>query len=132
MGGPERLAARIDHHWLVLGLALAGLGLTVSAFVPVNRFSLHGMYQQRLIRTFLGASRRDRQPNAFTGFDQRDDLRVHELKDVRPLHVINTTLNAKSSTDVGRQETRGAVVLVHAVLRRQSRSRLSSGARIRV
>jgi hypothetical protein len=100
-----RLAARIEHHWLVLGLALAGLGLTVSAFVPVNRFSLHGMYQQRLIRTFLGASRRDREPNAFTGFDQRDDVRVHELKDVRPLHIINTTLNAKSSTGVGRQET---------------------------
>jgi hypothetical protein len=103
--GNMRLAEALGNRWLPLGLGLAALGLTVSAFVPVNRFSLHGMYQQRLIRTFLGASRRDRDPNAFTGFDQRDDLRVHQLKDVRPLHVINTTLNAKSSTHMGRKET---------------------------
>jgi hypothetical protein len=95
----------VGGHALLLGLALAALGLTASAFVPVNRFSLHGMYQQRLIRTFLGASRRDRDPNAFTGFDQNDDLCVHHLADVRPLHVLNTTLNAKSSTHLGRQET---------------------------
>jgi hypothetical protein len=100
-----RLARALGHHWLLLGLALAAIGLAVSAFVPVNRFSLHGMYQQRLIRTFLGASRRDRHPNAFTGFDRDDDVRVHQLKDVRPLHVINTTLNAVSSTHLGRRET---------------------------
>jgi hypothetical protein len=100
-----RLARAFGHHWLPLGLAMAAIGLVVSAFVPVNRFSLHGMYQQRLIRTFLGASRRDRRPNAFTGFDRNDDLRVHQLKDVRPLHVINTTLNAVSSTHLGRHET---------------------------
>ena len=81
------------------------LGLVMSWFVPVNRFSLHGMYQQRLVRTFLGASRRDRRPNAFTGFDADDDLRVHELASVRPLHVINTTLNAVASTGVGSHET---------------------------
>jgi hypothetical protein len=100
-----RGAAAVGGHPLLLGLGLAALGLTASAFVPVNRFSLHGMYQQRLIRTFLGASRRDRDPNAFTGFDQNDDLCVHHLADVQPLHVINTTLNAKSSTHLGRQET---------------------------
>jgi hypothetical protein len=99
-----RLSDALGGHALPLGIALAALGLTASAFVPVNRFSLHGMYQQRLIRTFLGASRRDRSPNVFTGFDRNDDLRVHQLKDVRPLHVINTTLNARSSTDMGRNE----------------------------
>src|SRR4029079_2007261 len=70
-----------------------------------NRFSLHGMYQQRLIRTFLGASRRDRTPNAFTGFDRHDDLCVHHLDHVRPLHVINTTLNASASMEAGQDET---------------------------
>jgi hypothetical protein len=83
---------------------LLAFGLLMSYFVPVNRFSLHGMYRQRLIRTFLGASRRDRHPNGFTGFDAKDDICVHELKDVRPLHVICTTLNAVSSTTVGRHE----------------------------
>jgi hypothetical protein len=100
-----RLSEAIGDHPLPLGLGLGALGLFISAFVPVNRFSLHGMYQQRLIRTFLGASRRDRQPNAFTGFDRNDDVRVHQLHDVRPLHVINATLNAVSSTHVGRHET---------------------------
>ena len=85
---------------------LIAIGLIVSRFVPVNRFSLHGMYRQRLIRTFLGASRRDRRPNAFTGFDANDDLRVHDLADVRPLHIINTTLNAVQTTHVGRHETK--------------------------
>ena len=85
---------------------LAGLGLLVSRFVPVNRFSLHGMYRQRLVRTFLGASHADRKPNAFTGFDPTDDLRVHELSDVRPLHVINATLNNVSDTNYGRHDTK--------------------------
>ena len=82
------------------------LGLLVSRFVPVNRFSLHGMYRQRLVRTFLGASHMDRQPNAFTGFDPADDLRMHDLVNVRPLHVINTTLNNLSATNYGRTERR--------------------------
>lgn len=88
----------------LLGIALAAAGLIMSRFVPVNRFSLHGMYRQRLIRTFLGASRRDRRPNAFTGFDANDDMCVHDLAPVRPLHVINSTLNAVRSTEVGRHE----------------------------
>ena len=89
---------------LMLFGTFVGFGLLMSTFVPANRFSLHGMYRQRLLRTFLGASRRDRRPNAFTGFDSRDDLLVHELADVRPLHVINATLNAVSSTRVATHE----------------------------
>ena len=79
------------------GLGLVVFGLAMSRVVPTNRFSLHGMYRQRLIRTFLGASRADRAPNRFTGFDGGDDLPVHALADVRPLHVINATLNAVTS-----------------------------------
>ncbi len=89
---------------LIFGLCLLGFGLLVSRFVPVNRFSLNGMYRQRLIRTFLGASHRVRKPNAFTGFDPADDLKVHELSDVRPLQVINATLNNVASTSIGRHE----------------------------
>ena len=89
---------------LIFGVCLLGFGLLVSRFVPVNRFSLNGMYRQRLIRTFLGASHRVRKPNAFTGFDPADDLNVHELSDVRPLQVINATLNNVASTRIGRHE----------------------------
>jgi hypothetical protein len=88
----------------LLGAILTTVALVMSALVPVNRFSLHGMYRQRIIRTFLGASRSDRHPNKFTGFDANDDLFVHNLAAVRPLHVINTTLNAVRSTNVGRSE----------------------------
>ena len=104
-GGPCHPAGAGLGEALMLMVGLAAFGLAMSRLVPVNRFSLHGMYRQRLIRTFLGASRRDRRPNAFTGFDAKDDLCVHELADVRPLHVINTTLNAVESTHVGRHET---------------------------
>jgi hypothetical protein len=76
----------------------------MSRFVPVNRFSLNGMYKQRLMRTFLGASNATREPHAFTGFDPRDDIRIHELAGVRPLHIVNATLNALSATEIGRND----------------------------
>ena len=91
---------------LMLFTSFALFGLLMSRLIPVNRFSLHGMYRHRLIRTFLGASRPDRSPNAFTGFDAKDDLSVHDLAAVRPLHIINATLNAVQSTHVGRHETK--------------------------
>lgn len=114
-----RALTSIEYHWPTTHPRGAGLGevlllfggltlfaLAMSRLIPVNRFSLHGMYRQRLIRTFLGASREERSPNAFTGFDSKDDLGVHDLAGVRPLHVINTTLNAVQSTHVGRHETK--------------------------
>src|SRR5205085_6946601 len=39
---------------LVLGFAVFGFG--VSFFVGVNQFSLHGLYRNRLVRAYLGAS----------------------------------------------------------------------------
>jgi hypothetical protein len=89
---------------LLLLAAYIATGLAMSFFVPVNRFSLHGMYRQRIVRTFLGASRPDRTPNPFTGFDGNDDVRITDLRDVRPLHVVCATLNAVKSTKVGRHE----------------------------
>ena len=111
-----------------LGGALVTAGLVMSRFVPVNRFSLHGMYRQRLMRTFLGASNPARDPNAFTGFDPRDDIRMQELAQVRPLHVVNVTLNAVSSTQIGRNDRSGAGLHVLSPARGQPpvRCRLSS------
>lgn len=103
LGPCHPIGAGLGEVLIVFG-TLTIFGLIMSRLIPVNRFSLHGMYRHRLIRTFLGASRQDRTPNAFTGFDANDDLRVHDLADVRPLHVINTTLNAVESTHVGRHE----------------------------
>ena len=81
---------------VVVAAALVGVGFMMARFVPVNTFSLHGMYRERLIRAFLGASRASgmRRPNPFTGFDVSDNLPMHALRQSgRPLHVVNTTLN---------------------------------------
>jgi hypothetical protein len=64
---------------LVALLLLAGLGLVAGLTVAINRFSLHAIYRSRLIRAYLGASRRVRFPNRFTGFDAEDNLYLGEL-----------------------------------------------------
>ena len=83
---------------LVVLAVLAGGGLLLSLLIDTNRFSLHGMYHARLVRTFLGASRneQERDPNRFTGFDEHDDIALADLwrRDrPAPFHVVNTALN---------------------------------------
>jgi len=63
---------------LVFGLTL--FGWLVSLFIGVNQFSLHGLYRDRLVRGYLGASRYSRSPNAFSGFDPNDNLHMHRLR----------------------------------------------------
>ena len=90
----------------LLGVAASafGLGLLLSWRVDINLFSLHNFYRFRLTRCYLGATRaRERQPQPFTGFDEQDDLLLHELygeaapsgerKWQRPYQIINTALN---------------------------------------
>jgi hypothetical protein len=55
------------------------VGGLASLLVNTNRFSLHGVYRNRLIRTFLGASNTKRKPNAFTDFDESDNLNLSSL-----------------------------------------------------
>lgn len=67
----------------------------------VNTFSLHSLYGNRLIRAYLGATRRQRRPHAFTGFDPSDNLRLSRLAQPGPggdaprrlFHVVNAALN---------------------------------------
>jgi len=71
-----------DNRVLETTVVLAGfllLGLIMSRLMNINKFSLHSMYRNRLIRTFLGATRDERRPNPFTGFDPDDNLEIHEL-----------------------------------------------------
>ncbi len=92
---PHPVGASLPEDLLVFG-ALAGTGVILGRVIAINRFSLHGMYRARLVRTFLGVSRslHERAPSAFTGFDADDDLPFGRLSQVgRPLHVVNATLN---------------------------------------
>jgi len=76
----------IEHLWVVdtttmgegllLVIGLGAFAWIFSYFIGANQFPMHGLYRNRLIRAYLGASRteRDRQPNTFTGFDPTDNL----------------------------------------------------------
>jgi len=102
--------------WLGIGFGVALItALLSSYFVNINRFSLHAVYRNRLIRAYLGASRDRRHPDKFTGFDDDDNLRMHDLwppaskaegqKKPRILfHIINITLNVVSTKRLAWQE----------------------------
>jgi hypothetical protein len=108
-----------DQVWQVLiRLAVAFLicalvSLGASYFININRFSLHSIYRNRLIRAFLGASRQ-RNPNSFTGFDPSDNPSMkalwsaRECGNWRPFHVINIALNAVTTSHLAWQERKAA------------------------
>ncbi|MGH9393171.1 MAG: hypothetical protein ACRD1E_03310 [Terriglobales bacterium] len=82
--------------WLALALAAGffALALVMSRFININKFSLAGMYRDRLIRAYLGASNLETQTDCFTGLSLSDDIALHEISPAqRPRHVINCTLN---------------------------------------
>ncbi|MEA2416884.1 MAG: hypothetical protein QOI58_3541 [Thermoanaerobaculia bacterium] len=68
------------YEGLVLVVGLTLLGYLVSLFIGVNQFSMHGLYRNRLISAYLGASRHQRSPNCFSGFDPNDNLPMHLLR----------------------------------------------------
>jgi hypothetical protein len=107
---PHPVGASLPEDLLALGgLLVAGLGL--GHVVSVNRFALHDMYRARLVRTFLGVSRRtgDRNPSRFTGFDAADDVPIEKLAaNGRPLHIVNATLNRVGDRGLAVAQTKAA------------------------
>ncbi len=94
---------------LLLAAALAASGLGMALVINPNKFSLHAMYRDRLIRAYLGASNPERDPNPFTGFDERDNLAMADLwrRDHfggKLLPVINMALNLVSGSKLAWQE----------------------------
>ncbi|HET8546679.1 MAG TPA: patatin-like phospholipase family protein [Bryobacteraceae bacterium] len=73
----------------------AALSLGAGALINVNKYTLHAMYRDRLIRAYLGASRNEaeRQPDKFTGFDPADNLGMYEVRRRKLVHVVNIALN---------------------------------------
>jgi hypothetical protein len=96
----------IDIFWMIV---LIGSAVLLSTCINVNRFSMHALYANRLIRAFLGAARSgDRQPDPFTGFDPKDNLSLAltepRVAGDKLFHVINATLNVVSSKNRAWQE----------------------------
>jgi hypothetical protein len=93
---------------IVMAATLAGL-LLLAARVDINEFSLNAFYRSRLSRCYLGAARflwGERRPQRFTGFDEKDDLRLAALGSdddkpaAGPLHIVNCALNLGGSSDL--------------------------------
>jgi hypothetical protein len=92
---------------LLLTAALLALGYLTGRLINTNKFSLHYLWRNRIIRAYLGASNPNRRPNRFTGFDGNDNVRMHELKPVREkkmLHVLNFALNLVGGEKLAWQE----------------------------
>jgi len=100
-------------------LLLGGAAVLASYLINVNRFSLHAVYRNRLIRAFLGAARASHRqrgktgsnPDPFTGFDRTDNFHLAETWEPggndsrrRLFHVVNMALNVVASTNLAWQE----------------------------
>ncbi len=101
--------------WIVFGGVVAAIiGTIASMNVNINRFSLHAVYRNRLVRGYLGAVRQARSPDRFTGFDSYDNVRVHTLWPPKAtacganthglFHVVNISLNVVESKRLAWQE----------------------------
>ncbi len=105
--GPYWNSLSSTSDWWKILLFASGLFL-ISRFlgwrVDVNEFSLHNAYRNRLVRCYLGATHPGRKGQAFTGFDEKDNLLLHLLNGLgAPFHILNATLNAVKSKDLGLQ-----------------------------
>lgn len=90
------LSANIVAVLSVIAVLISS-SILLSWLLGVNRFSLHHMYGNRLVRAYLAASRSSRDPDKETGFDDKDNIAISLLDENRPLHIVNAALNLGSN-----------------------------------
>ena len=102
----------VAEGWTPAAGALATfvIFLVITSFLDINIFSLHTLYKNRLVRAYLGASRLGDRPNEdpYTAFDEDDDLKLVEINDQRPVHLVNGTINMTGGSDLAWQTRRAA------------------------
>lgn len=97
---------------ILMTLSLITATAILSWRVGANEFSLHHFYRNRLVRAYLGATRRrtdrEKTSNSFTGFDKGDDLKLATFLSGQdydgPYPLINTSLNATVVSALDRQD----------------------------
>jgi hypothetical protein len=101
LAGPSLGDRSLKAHLCVF-IGVGIISLLVNASININIFSLHGMYRMRLMRAFLGSSNTRREPDKFTGFDDRDVVWENDVpcEPGVPLHVIHTTVNLVGTRDL--------------------------------
>ncbi len=93
----------------VLAATFILLSLFSARYININFFSLGGMYRNRLIRAYLGASNPKRNASLFTGFAENDNLRMREIDPaLKPFHVLNLTLNLVAGERLAWQQRKAA------------------------
>lgn len=102
-----------DHFTVIAQSTMNVIGLSAFVFAVIlvltqlsvngNKFTPHYFYRNRIVRAYLGASRK-RRPDPFTGLDEDDNLAMYELRNQRPFHVINMALNLVGSDRLEWQE----------------------------
>jgi hypothetical protein len=92
--------------WAVLACAgLFGIAAALAWRVDVNEFSVHYLYRNRLVRCYLGASVKNRKGQPFTGFSEKDEIPLADLKIAQglPFPILNTTLNVVRGEELALQ-----------------------------
>lgn len=96
----------------ILALLTIGFATLLARQVGVNEFSMHHFYRNRLVRAYLGATRRrmerEKTYNPFTGFDSMDDEKLSKFTNDQgyygPYPILNTAVNATQVTELDRQD----------------------------
>jgi hypothetical protein len=105
----DHLVTRRDIGYVAIALVVLLLWRSfASRNININRFSLHAFYRNRLIRAYLGASHDSRNANAFTGFDQGDNLDMCGLHEGKPVLIANTALNLVHGKRLAWQERKAS------------------------
>jgi len=105
--GYDRVA-NADSMLARFTVVFTALGI-VWCFGQINRYSMHGLYRNRLVRCYLGASNGKRVQDSFTGFSPGDDLKLADLRaDAGPYAIVNTAVNLASSENLAWQERKAA------------------------
>lgn len=93
--------------WSIAFLIMIVMSAIFSAAFGVNRFSLHSMYKNRLVRGYLSPAVAKSKRQTRRGFSESDDIALSRLEGVRPIHIINATLNIGKGSDRARQDRKG-------------------------
>lgn len=88
----------------VLTIAVGVIALAGEFLFDLNVFSIQNIYRNRLVRCYLGASKRAGRHENIARFDPEDDLELNQFERQRPFHLISAALNLTKAEDLAWQE----------------------------
>jgi hypothetical protein len=116
--GHETFLENTRPDYILAGaLAFFLIGWIAARYININKFSLHAMYRNRLIRAYLGASNGgSKATDEFTGFNRMDNIQMGGLTpDLKPFHVVNITLNLVGGERLAWQQRKAESFTVSAL-----------------